>query len=164
MPKVKGHNIKGKKDRIKEGSRVQLKGVVNSDGHVSAKSQAKKAWWEVTWTSHPQSMTSTLQSSKSLVLWKFDLQQIESDSEDDAKEDDVAESDDDETKPEEVIDYASQKRKFESFAKTLEGTEVTVSFVLVSCISSFCYFLFVSSGSRQDDGINYLDIQAAWVY
>ena len=68
------------------GSRVRLMGVATSDGVITAKDPTRKAWWKVAWSSHPQNMDTTEQSSRSLALWALDLQQIESDSEDAAEE------------------------------------------------------------------------------
>ena len=147
MPKFKGKKTKGKKERIKMGSRVRLMGVATSDGVITAKDPTRKAWWKVAWSSHPQNMDTTEQSSRSLALWALDLQQIESDSEDAAEEEmDDDEDDDDgekeQEKTEAAVDYAGQKRKFDTHARTLEGKEVTVSLLLYSSYGRLSFIMY----------------------
>jgi hypothetical protein len=101
--------------KIKVGARVQLKNDKQGSGTVV--SLAGKAKWNVEWNEGKLEGSVTEQSSKSLCLWKLDLSAYE------AADAESSESSEDEVEP---PNYPELKRKFDAFAKTLEGQGVTV--------------------------------------
>ena len=117
---------KKSKERIKVGSRVQLKNDLTSDGVVSTKN-AGRGHWAVTWSEGKFEGTITDQSSKSLRCWQLDLATIiESESSDEEDDDDVVEAPDAAEAPAPAVDHAANKRKFIAHAKSLEGKIVKV--------------------------------------
>jgi hypothetical protein len=117
-----------KKDRIKVGSRVQLKKDSVSDGNVVAKNPGK-GQWRVTWVEGSLKGTTTDQSSKSLRPWQLDLSAMpDGDSSDEGDDDD----DDDDVVadgPALEVDHVERKRKFDAHAKSLVGKKVVVSLI-----------------------------------
>ena len=111
-------NIKPK--RVVVGARVQLKNDLTTDGKVQ--SVAGKAKWAVRWDEGPLKGTVVAQSSKSLRLWQVDLSAFDAGEAggSDSSEEEGAEE------PAPEVDHPERKRKFEVYAKTLEGKTVKV--------------------------------------
>ena len=114
---------KSKKERIKVGTRVQLKNDLTSDGRVIDKN-AGRGHWKVLWSHGKLKGTDTDQSSKSLRAWQLDLSGVDSGS--GSSSDD--EEDDSPDAPAPGVDHAGLKRKFEAVAKGLVGNTVEVGF------------------------------------
>jgi hypothetical protein len=102
------------------GARVKLKNDLTTDGMVE--SSAGKAKWTVRWDEGPVKGTVVAQSSKSLRLWRVDLSAFDAGEAggSDSSEEEGAEE------PAPEVDHPERKRKFEVYAKTLEGKTVKV--------------------------------------
>ena len=90
--------------------------------HGRVQSSAGKAKWTVRWDEGPLKGTVAAQSSKSLRLWQVDFSAFdagEAGSSDSSEEEGAEE-------PAPEVDHPERKRKFEVYAKTLEGKTVKV--------------------------------------